>query len=328
MDKINPLELPKKVRRSSPIVSNGGRFLARGVTRRSLHLSQQVTVKSGSSLGRKPHAWGQYGRKYLMREGVSKENENGMGFSRAEEGVDLGKEMGAWQKAGDRHYYHIVISPEQGKELHLPDYSRELMGQVERDLRTKLEWVGIEHHNTQTPHVHMMVRGIHEQGQELSIGRNYLYYGMIARAEELATNRLGYRLTEHTLAMRERTLERESFTETDKGLMQKVDEQHILQREREVPSEGADRIRYEQETRRLQYLADLGLAKQLDIHRWQVYHNLKEELHFRAANREFVAEWRKIPEQDRGERIEERNHELRQRAVRIIEQERTQEHER
>jgi type IV secretory pathway VirD2 relaxase len=36
----------------------------------------------------------------------------------------------------------------------LKTFTRDLMGQMEKDLGTKLDWVGVDHWNTDNPHVH------------------------------------------------------------------------------------------------------------------------------------------------------------------------------
>ena len=38
-------------------------------------------------------------------------------------------------------------------------FTRELMADAERDLGTKLDWVAVDHWNTDNPHIHVLVRG-------------------------------------------------------------------------------------------------------------------------------------------------------------------------
>jgi type IV secretory pathway VirD2 relaxase len=44
--------------------------------------------------------------------------------------------------------------------LNLQQHTRELMKRMERDLRTRLEWIAAIHHNTDHPHVHIAIRGM------------------------------------------------------------------------------------------------------------------------------------------------------------------------
>ena len=64
---------------------------------------------------------------------------------------------------------------------------------MERDLGTQLEWVAAVHHNTEHPHVHIAVRGVDDKGIPLRLPREYIRGGLRERAEEIATEALGYR---------------------------------------------------------------------------------------------------------------------------------------
>jgi hypothetical protein len=66
-------------------------------------------------------------------------------------------------------------------------------GQMEKDLGTKLDWVGVDHWNTDNPHVHIIVRGAPTTAQDLVISRDYIKEGMRARARDLITQELGPR---------------------------------------------------------------------------------------------------------------------------------------
>ena len=46
----------------------------------------------------------------------------------------------------------------------LKDHASELMGQMEKDLATRLDWVGVDHWNTDNPHVHIILRGRTDDG--------------------------------------------------------------------------------------------------------------------------------------------------------------------
>ncbi len=47
------------------------------------------------------------------------------------------------------------------------------MDQAARDLGTRLDWVAIDHWNTEHPHVHILVRGRADDGKDLVISRDY-----------------------------------------------------------------------------------------------------------------------------------------------------------
>jgi type IV secretory pathway VirD2 relaxase len=61
------------------------------------------------------------------------------------------------------------------------------MSEMERDLGTKVEWIAVDHWNTEHPHVHVIVRGKGDDGQDLVISRDYISHGLRTRAEHLVT---------------------------------------------------------------------------------------------------------------------------------------------
>ena len=79
---------------------------------------------------------------------------------------------------------------EDASRLNLREHVRGLIEQMERDLDTKLQWVAIDHHNTDDAHVHLLVRGVRDDGRPLQIDREYLKLGMRGRSQEIATREL------------------------------------------------------------------------------------------------------------------------------------------
>src|SRR6516162_10768476 len=99
----------------------------------------------------------------------------------------------------DRHHFRFIISPEDGAELgDLKTFTRELMLDVEKDLGTRLDWVAVDHWNTDNPHVHVLIRGRADDGRDLVISRDYISRGFRARAAERVTLELGPR-SEHEI---------------------------------------------------------------------------------------------------------------------------------
>src|SRR3546814_10716984 len=77
----------------------------------------------------------------------------------------------------------------------LKTFARDLVGQMEKDLGTQLDWVAVDHWNTEHPHVHLIVRGVRDEGENLVISRDYIKEGMRDRTRDLITNE---RSEEHT----------------------------------------------------------------------------------------------------------------------------------
>ncbi|HKV53714.1 MAG TPA: hypothetical protein VJN94_03640 [Candidatus Binataceae bacterium] len=193
----------------------------------------------------------------------------------------------SWEKS-DELMWRFIVSPEDADRLNLHDHVRELVGQMERDLDTKLEWVAIDHHNTNDVHVHLLVRGVLENGRALEINREYLRSGLRTRSQEIATRELGPRLEPEMLRSRERAVRREQWTEIDRALQRKADATGLVTYDQSQPrSEGA-RIRAEQEIDRLQFLSRLGLAKRVDERSWELSQNHERELRERQVSKDVI----------------------------------------
>src|SRR3546814_14569022 len=72
-------------------------------------------------------------------------------------------------------------------------FTRDLATQMEADLGSRLDWVAVDHWNTDNPHVHLLVRGVADTGADLVISRDYISRGLRSRAEELVSIELGPR---------------------------------------------------------------------------------------------------------------------------------------
>ena len=64
---------------------------------------------------------------------------------------------------------------------------------MERDLGTRLDWVAVDHWNTDNPHIHVLIRGRADDGKDLVISRDYITQGFRERAAERVTFELGPR---------------------------------------------------------------------------------------------------------------------------------------
>ena len=129
---------------------------------------------------------------YLKRDGITRDGADARLFDARCDAVDE-RAFAEWCEE-DRHHFRFIISPEEAAEMtDLRAFSRELMVDAERDLGTKLDWIAVDHWNTDNPHIHVLVRGRTDDGQDLVISRDYISRGFRARAEERATLELGPR---------------------------------------------------------------------------------------------------------------------------------------
>jgi hypothetical protein len=208
-----------------------GRGKVRG--RESGGRRQRVVVKALVSRHKAGKARGSIARhaSYPGRERASADGKPGVFYDASREQVNGRKEVVTW--AEDRHHFRLIVSPEHGKDI--PDmtaYVRDVMRRVERDLDTKLEWIAVNHHNTDNPHAHVMMRGKKEDGTDLVIPRRYISYGIRDRASDVATELLGERSAMEVRSAKLKEVEAERFTSLDRMI-----ERH-LERGREHSGES------------------------------------------------------------------------------------------
>lgn len=160
---------------------------------------------------------------YLERDGVTRDGKDAELFGSTDDVAD-GKAF-AERCAGDRHHFRFIVSPEDAGELaDVRAFTRELLTDMQADLGTRLDWVAVDHWNTDNPHVHILVRGQTDDGRDLVIDKDYIREGMRSRAEERVTIELGPR-SEHEI---DRSLIREidadRWTSLDRRLQRMADE--------------------------------------------------------------------------------------------------------
>lgn len=160
---------------------------------------------------------------YLKREGVTRDGTDARMFDVNSEVVDT--RAFAERCEDDRHHFRFTVSPENAAEMaDLRAFTRELMTDVGRDLGTRLDWVAVDHWNTDNPHVHILVRGRASDGQDLVISRDYISRGLRARAEERVALELGPRSEQEIRSALEKEVEAERWTGLDRALRSAADE--------------------------------------------------------------------------------------------------------
>ncbi|WP_337180265.1 relaxase/mobilization nuclease domain-containing protein [Sphingopyxis granuli] len=164
---------------------------------------------------------------YLERDGVTRDGRDASMFDAAGDEADRG--AFAERCAGDRHHFRFIVSPEDAAELgDLRGYTRQLLQQLEVDLDTRLDWVAVDHWNTDNPHIHVLVRGVAADGADLVIDRTYMAEGVRGRASEIATLELGPRSELQVDVALRREVEAERWTSLDAELARRSRENEIV----------------------------------------------------------------------------------------------------
>ncbi|MEJ5979116.1 relaxase/mobilization nuclease RlxS [Novosphingobium sp. PS1R-30] len=208
--------------------------------------------------------------RYVQRDGTSRSGERSELYGPDSDHADRDAFLN--RSEGNRHQFRFIVSPEDGAEYEdLKPLTRRLMARMEQDLGTKLDWVAVDHFNTAHPHVHIIVRGEDESGQNLVIAKSYLSHGMRERAAELVDLDLGPRTDAAIARGLMAEVEQERLTSIDRRLLRETDGMGLVS-----PAHG-DPFQQTTRTARLRYLEGLGLAESKGSH-WRLSPALAETL--------------------------------------------------
>ncbi|MFZ7072585.1 DUF3363 domain-containing protein [Pseudomonas aeruginosa] len=205
--------------------------------------------------------------RYIEREGVDRQGGPGHAYGPATDAADTT----AFEERGreDRHQFRFIVSPEDAEQLDdLRTYTRHLMARMEADLGTRLDWVAVDHWNTDNPHTHVVLRGKDDTGKDLIIARDYVAEGMRHRAAELATEWLGPRTELEMQRTMQREVDQERWTGLDRTLLREVRDGLVLP---ETLAEPRLRRQRQMLIGRLLRLQRMGLATEQQPGRWGIH---------------------------------------------------------
>jgi type IV secretory pathway VirD2 relaxase len=202
---------------------------------------------------------------YLRREGVTRDGEKARLFGAESDDADA-RDF-AERTQDDRHHFRFIVSPDDAVEMaDLKTFTRDLVSQMEKDLDTRLEWVAVDHWNTEHPHVHLIVRGVRDDGENLVISRDYIKEGMRDRARDLITQELGPRTDYEIRHAIERQVEAERWTNLDRQLARDGYRTGVIDMA-PSPDRQPDEF-HALKVGRLRKLESLGLADQVGPGQW------------------------------------------------------------
>ncbi|WP_211477108.1 relaxase/mobilization nuclease domain-containing protein [Acidiphilium multivorum] len=205
---------------------------------------------------------------YLKREGVSRDGEKGVMFDATSDRAD--DRAFAERSEDDRHHFRFIVSPEDAGEMtDLKAFTRDLVRQMEGDLGTELDWVAVDHWNTDNPHVHLLVRGVDETGADLVIARDYISRGLRSRAEDLVSLEHGPKPEHAIRSALEREVDADRWTRLDVEIRFAADETGLVDLRPAQPGpEDSEQRRLM--VGRLQKLERMGLATAAGSAQWMV----------------------------------------------------------
>jgi len=213
---------------------------------------------------------------YLRRDGVTKDGVDARMFDARSDAVE--ERAFAERSEADRHHFRFTISPEDAAEMtDLRAFTRELMADAERDLGTKLDWIAVDHWNTDNPHVHVLIRGRADDGRDLVISRDYISRGFRARAEERVILELGPRSEQEIQSTLEKEVGAERWTNLDRALRNTADEGAGIANLRPGGPDSDPELR-RMMVGRVAVLERLGLAEKVEPGCWSLKPRLEETL--------------------------------------------------
>jgi Protein of unknown function (DUF3363) len=164
---------------------------------------------------------------YLERDGAAREGERGQFYDQERDIAEDARERLQDWSVEDKRHFRVMLAPESGARMvgedsDLRDFTRSTMARVERDLGVKLDWVAVDHHNTDNPHVHVIVRGVRRDGADLLLPREYVSHGLREATRDVATGILGERSIADERLKLEREAQSRSLNRLDRALEQEL----------------------------------------------------------------------------------------------------------
>lgn len=213
---------------------------------------------------------------YIERDGVTRDGQKGQAYDAETNAADVE----AFQERGqtDRHQFRFIVSAEDGLELEdLKGFTRQLMRRMETDLETRLDWVAVDHWDTDNPHTHIVLNG-HTGGparskEDLVIAPDYMAHGMRLRASEVATEWLGPRTEAEIRQSLQREVDQARLTSLDNALIRQAGDDGI-----DLKRNPVNRYQQNALRARLQRLENMGLAEKMDANRWKLHPDMAATL--------------------------------------------------
>jgi len=245
------------------------------IGRSSKPYQQRCAVRVTYVGNRTSGQWKAHGR-YLSRETATHRTaQREAGFDEAREKVNVAEGLQDWQQARDPRLWKIIVSPEFGEQLNMPQLARGVMAGVEKEIGAELEWVAVAHYNTGHPHVHIAMRGVDRQGGEVRLPREFVQHGIRQIAEDWCTRELGYRSRARAQEAQRREVTEIRYTSLDRIIM-RANASAAEGTRFPVICEGGGRAQFL--VARLVILEGMGLARRLSANGWEVQRDFQSVL--------------------------------------------------
>jgi type IV secretory pathway VirD2 relaxase len=217
---------------------------------------------------------------YVQREGVEKDGSRGIAY-----GADAVADPRAFAKPleNERHQFRLIVSPEDARELDMTAFVRRYMAEVEKDIEHPLQWIAVNHYNTDHPHAHIIIRGVDKDGEQIRMERGYISHGLRERAQDMATRELGPRNDLETERHRLHEVDKDRITSLDAEVKRLADRDVVDLRGRRWPRVDENLL-----VARLKHLEALKLAERQSPCSWRLTPGWQDELRQRARRNDIM----------------------------------------
>jgi hypothetical protein len=172
----------------------------------------------------------------------------------------------------DKHFKFIISPESQGVDVEA--LAKVLVRRMEAAAGYTFSWVGALHTDTAHKHVHLLINGIDKNGKDITFDRAFIKQTMREMAQDICTTMIGNRPQKEIQAVRERLPEANRhcyLDDTLKALAVYTDDDSPYQYR---IGRTADTLL----NKRLEYLARLGLARQIPGNRYGLEKDWEEKL--------------------------------------------------
>lgn len=210
--------------------------------------------------------------RYIERDGVTRDGQRGQAYGPETDIADL-KDFEERGK-GDRHQFRFIVSAEDAVDLEdLRGFTRQLMHRMAVDLEMPLDWVAVDHWDTDNPHTHIVLNGRTAGNENLVIAPDYMAHGMRMRASEIATEWLGPRTETEIQYGLQREVAQQRLTGLDRALLRQAVADTV-----DLTGRSEDRQRQNVLRARLQRLEAMAQAERVDANRWRLVPDMARTL--------------------------------------------------
>jgi type IV secretory pathway VirD2 relaxase len=249
---------------------------AAGLKAHAQYIAREAASRDDPPTALEPEAGDTHGQTRAHANYLDRGGQNPF-YDADSDGVDGAARIEAWAKS-DRRHFRLILSAEEGARLKdQPSYTRQVMARAGVALGTTLSWVAVDHHDTDNPHTHLIMRGRRANGQDLVLPKDFIKHGFRSIARDVATEWLGERTREDERLALDRETRRHAPTRLDRMIEAQLGDTGRV-RGAELRAPNGDHALAQAMKLRVRELERIGLAQSLGRELFQLAPDWRERL--------------------------------------------------